>query len=284
MSLRTKILELLNGSQKMTMQEIYQKFPDVAKTTIRGRVYDNLGKGIERIGKGIYISSEAIVEKGNSLIIIDRMIDQGDLFDFVFLDIPYNSAGQNGGNRNLFACDKISHEEFGIFLNKTEKLLKTDKSPLVFMFTSGKSSKTEHDLYLSKFTETGFIQCQRKGTYTKLWKNGNRMNMGKYLMPVEYIYVFTKSGTVDDINSWVLDFEMTPDFDYPTSKPYNMIKKIVEQATKIGDWVFDAFGGSGKTLRACLELKRMCHTIDISENSFNNHILPLLTTTKLNLL
>ena len=108
MSLKQKILVLLKNSNKQTtIQELYKNFPDVAKTTIRGRLYDNLGKGVKRLGKGLYISSEAIVEHGDTLEIVDRMIDEGDLFEFIFLDIPYEANGQKGGNRNLFNCDKI---------------------------------------------------------------------------------------------------------------------------------------------------------------------------------
>jgi DNA modification methylase len=274
MSLRQRILNIVRNTQgNITMKQLYTQFPDIAKTTIRGRVYDNLGKGITRIGTGLYISSEAIVEHGDTLQIVDRMIDQGDFFDFIFLDIPYSAAGQKGGNRNLFACDTISVDEFGVLINKFESLLKTDSSPLIFMFTSGKTSMRAHDNYMKQFNKSSLKLC-KIGSYTKLWSTGNRMNMGKYLMPPEHIYVFNKSGVIDN---WVLDFQEVPDVrEYPSSKPYPMIKKLVEQTTKIGDWVLDPFGGSGKVLKACLELKRMCHIIDNSPVAINNHILPLL--------
>ena len=278
MSLKSKILALLNNSNdKMTMQEIYTKFPEIAKTTVRGRVYENLGKGIHRVGKGLYVSQQAIIEHGNSLTVIDRIGAEGDLFDFIFLDIPYAAGGQKGGNRNLFARDTISPQEFGVFVQKLEGLLKTDVSPLLFMFTSGKSSKPAHDKYMAQFKQTSLKQCDKIGSYTKLWSNGNRMNMGKYLMPEEFIYVFSKSGKVENLDQWIMDFKLTPDIkEYPTAKPYEMIKTLVAQGTKIGDWVLDPFGGSGKILKACQELKRMCHTIDSSDDSFNNHLLPLL--------
>lgn len=145
------------------------------------------------------------------------------------------------------------------------------------MFTSGKTSKAAHDKYMAKFKDTGLIQCDKAASYTKLWGNGNRMNMGKYLMPEENIYIFSKSGVIDNIDSWIMDFKMAPDLrEYPTSKPYDMIKTLVEQGTKVGDWVLDPFGGSGKILKACLELKRMCHIIDSSDTSFNNHLIPLI--------
>lgn len=278
MSLRQRILNILKASgNKMTMEELYKSFPEIAKTTVRGRVYDSIGKGITRIGRGLYISSEAIVEHGNTMEIVDRMVEEGDLFDFIFLDIPYDAAGQKGGNRALFECDTISPQQFGELISKLEILLKTDTSPLVFMFTSGKTSEASYKRYMKQFNLSSLKMCPNSGSYTKLWSTGNRMNMGKYLMPPEYIHVFSRSGVVDDFDKWVLHFQEVPNLrEYPSSKPYPMIKKLVEQATKIGDWVLDPFGGSGKILKACKELKRKCHIIDSSDVAITNHILPLL--------
>lgn len=278
MSLRQKILNILKSSgNKMTIEELYKSFPEIAKTTVRGRVYDSIGKGITRIGRGLYISSEAIVEHGNTLEVIDRMLEEGDLFDFIFLDIPYDAAGQKGGNRALFECNTISPQEFGDLIGKLELLLKTDTSPLIFMFTSGKTSEAAYKRYMKQFDMSTLKMCSKSGSYTKLWSTGNRMNMGKYLMPPEHIHIFSKSGVVDDLDKWTLDFEEVPNLkEYPTAKPYSMIRKLVEQATKIGDWVLDPFGGSGKILKVCKELKRKCHIIDSSDVAITNHILPLL--------
>ncbi len=276
MSLRQKIVKLLSDIQKpMSMKDIYTHFPGIARTTVRGRVYDSLNKGVVRVGKGLYITSTAVVENGDSLKIIDRMIREGDLFDFIFLDIPYDAAGQKGGNRDLFACDKISVEEFKVFIDKCSLLLKDDTSPLLFMFTSGTTSKRAHDKY---FNQISLKQCPVLGTYQKMWSTGNPMNMGKYIMPKENIYVFTKSGLLNpDLVIPDLNFRLVPDLkEYPTAKPYEMIETLVRTFTKIGDWVLDPFGGSGKTLKACLNLQRFCHIIDSSPRSLNNHLLPLI--------
>lgn len=275
MSLRKNILLCLKQRDKETsLKELYKEFPNEPKTTIRGRVYENVGKGITKVGKGLYISSNAIIEKGNSLEIIDRMINQKDKFEFIFLDIPYSAGGQKGGNRNLFAKDTITPQQFGTFITKIEQLLKDKESVIAFMFTSGKSSKKAFDKYFEQFENTNLIQCDKIGTYTKLWSNGNRMNMGKYLMPKENIYFFNRTG---EVKIEELDFSLTPNTkEYPTSKPYPMIKSLVGQLTKIGDWIFDPFGGSGKILRASIELNRNCHIIDSCEESINNHILKLI--------
>lgn len=275
MGLRKDILKQMSKRGKeITMKELCEKFPDQPKTTVRGRVYESIGKGITRLGRGLYISSDAIIEQGDSLEIIDRMVEEGDVFDFVFLDIPYKAGGQKGGNRNLFDKDKITPEQFGVFVSKVEKLLRTDDSPIAYMFTSGRSSKAAHDRYFKQFDNTELQLCDKIGTWTKLWANGNRMNMGKYLMPPENIYFFSRSGKVDVGD---VDFSLSVKFkEYPSVKPYPMIKSLVEQLTKVGDWVLDPFGGSGKILKACLELNRKCHIIDSDDVAINNHILKLV--------
>ena len=277
MSLREKVLRVIQKhDDSLTMAEIYSLFPNVLRHTIRARVYENLGHGIKRIGRGLYISSEAIVERGNSLQIIDRMIEEGDQFDFIFLDIPYEAGGQKGGNRNLFTKDTISPEEFEQYVQKLHLLLKTKYSPVIFMFTSGKSSKKAYLEYTSKFVKSKLKKCNHSGTYMKLWPNGNRMNMGKYLMPLEWIHFYTISGQTEDTSEWTTAFADVPDKTYSTAKPYAMIKQLIEQGTKVGDWVLDPFGGSGKVLKACLELKRKCHIIDNSKESFEHFLLPKL--------
>ena len=281
MNLRERVLNAIKKyGESMTMGEIYALFPDTFKHTIRARVYENLGHGVKRIGRGLYISSDAIVEHGNSLEIIDRMIQEGDQFDFIFLDIPYEAPGQRSGgpngNRNIFPLDMISPDEFEEYVQKLHMLLRTDESPVVFMFTSGRSSKKAYQDYTSRFANCGLKKCSHSGTYMKLWPNGNRMNMGKYKMPIEWIHFYSRSGKIDGLIDWTTAFADVPDRSYPTAKPYTMIKQLIQQGTKIGDWVLDPFGGSGKVLRACLELKRKCHIIDNGDDSFNNHLIPTL--------
>lgn len=53
--------------------------------------------------------------------------------------------------------------------------------------------------------------------------------------------------------------------DHPTMKPVPLIKKQVKNSTKRGGIVLDIFGGSGTTLLACEELKRVCYTSELDE-------------------
>ncbi|KKP76341.1 MAG: modification methylase protein [Parcubacteria group bacterium GW2011_GWC1_35_21] len=50
---------------------------------------------------------------------------------------------------------------------------------------------------------------------------------------------------------------------HPTTKPVGLIRHLVLNSTRIGDVVFDGFLGSGTTLLACEQTKRICIGIEI---------------------
>lgn len=50
---------------------------------------------------------------------------------------------------------------------------------------------------------------------------------------------------------------------HPTMKPVGLLRKIIPNSTKRGEWVYDAFGGSGSTLIACEHLQRKCLMIEL---------------------
>ncbi|WCK55124.1 site-specific DNA-methyltransferase [Aneurinibacillus sp. Ricciae_BoGa-3] len=52
---------------------------------------------------------------------------------------------------------------------------------------------------------------------------------------------------------------------HPTMKPIPLICYPIKNSSKIGDLVFDPFGGSGSTLIACQETDRICYTMELDE-------------------
>ena len=50
---------------------------------------------------------------------------------------------------------------------------------------------------------------------------------------------------------------------HPTTKPVGLIRRLILNSTRIGDIVYDPFGGSGSTLIACEQTRRRCLTIEI---------------------
>lgn len=50
---------------------------------------------------------------------------------------------------------------------------------------------------------------------------------------------------------------------HPTTKPMGLIRRLVLNSTRIGDVVYDGFLGSGTTLLACEQTKRICVGVEI---------------------
>lgn len=283
MSLKQNILDFISQQSKVTLSEIYNKFEEIKKSTLRGRVNEATKQNLLiRISKGTYIlftknnNSDSLVIKGNSLELVPELLKHNIKYDLIFLDIPYSLGGQKGGNRNLANYDLIEPDEFQDFLTYLEQLLKTDESQIYMMIAGGKSSIAKAMKYLKAFDNTSLILAG-EGSYTKLTSAGKICNMGKYLMPAEIIRVYNKSGILP--KSTILNFAcqrppLPKSGGYPTQKPISMLTKIVKQATKIGDLIFDPFGGSGAMLESAIVLGRRIHTFDISSNSIENFIIP----------
>jgi DNA modification methylase len=51
---------------------------------------------------------------------------------------------------------------------------------------------------------------------------------------------------------------------HPTMKPVGLIRNLILNSTKIGEYVFDGFAGSGTTIIACEHTKRKCITIELN--------------------
>lgn len=50
---------------------------------------------------------------------------------------------------------------------------------------------------------------------------------------------------------------------HPTMKPIGLLRRLILNSSKIGDYVYDPFGGSGSTLIACEQTKRKCLMIEL---------------------
>ncbi len=50
---------------------------------------------------------------------------------------------------------------------------------------------------------------------------------------------------------------------HPTQKPIGLLRKLIPNSTKIGEYVYDPFLGSGSTIIACEHLGRRCIGIDL---------------------
>lgn len=50
---------------------------------------------------------------------------------------------------------------------------------------------------------------------------------------------------------------------HPTMKPVGLLRNLILNSSRIGDYVYDPFGGSGSTLIACEQTKRKCLMVEL---------------------
>ena len=65
-------------------------------------------------------------------------------------------------------------------------------------------------------------------------------------------------------NIWIAKRVAGIDMEHPTMKTPDLYQKALKRCTKPGDVVLDIYGGSGSTLLACEQLKRVCYTAEIN--------------------
>lgn len=53
---------------------------------------------------------------------------------------------------------------------------------------------------------------------------------------------------------------------HPTMKPVGLLRNLILNSSRIGDYVYDPFGGSGSTLIACEQTKRKCLMVELDED------------------
>ena len=50
---------------------------------------------------------------------------------------------------------------------------------------------------------------------------------------------------------------------HPTQKPLSILRRLIMNSSKVDDFVYDCFGGSGSTLLACEQTKRKCIMVEL---------------------
>ena len=70
---------------------------------------------------------------------------------------------------------------------------------------------------------------------------------------------------------------------HPTQKPVNLLRRLIEIFTDIGDVVIDPCAGSGSTLRACAESSRSCYGFEIDKKFYAMAKYQMLKNTAINL-
>jgi site-specific DNA-methyltransferase (adenine-specific) len=188
---------------------------------------------------------------------------QGEMADMVVTDPPYNVAYEGGTKEKLtIENDSMSNDDFYKFLYDFYTALSTavKKGGAIYVW----HASSEIINFAKAFVDSGWLLKQQL-----IWVKSS-MVMGRQDYQWKHepcLYGWLKG----DSHKWYSDRKQTTviewdkpsrNGEHPTMKPIGLFSYQIENSSKIGDIVIDAFGGSGTTMVACEQIKRKARVIE----------------------
>lgn len=188
-NLAQKISLNMYSKEEFSFKDVYIALPNEKKESIRARVYENLNKYFEKIGRGIY----KVIRNDNECLIIegdgrDLSMIEDETIDCIITDHPWlNPKSNKGGNRNFTNTYDCFKYELKDFMEKARVLKKG--SFLVEVLPEENESNYEYLYQIKQMAkQAGFLY------YAKVpWKKGTFVsNTGRKSGNVEDILFFSK--------------------------------------------------------------------------------------------
>jgi site-specific DNA-methyltransferase (adenine-specific) len=188
---------------------------------------------------------------------------QGELADMVVTDPPYNVAYE-GKTKDALTIenDSMGNDDFYKFLYDFYSALTTavKKGGAIYVW----HASSEVINFGKAMVDAGWLLKQQL-----IWVK-NTMVMGRQDYQWKHepcLYGWLKG----DSHKWYSDRKQTTviewdkpsrNGEHPTMKPIGLFSYQIENSSKVGDIVIDAFGGSGTTMVACEQIKRKARVIE----------------------
>lgn len=282
-SMAQRIYRLMSAKETFTLKELNEAIQDKPATTLRARVYDNIGTLFQRVGRGIY----AVINKDDSTVACINgdgrdlsMFDDGEV-DAIITDHPYeDKKSLKGGSRDFanYELFQYTQEDF----NEKARVLK-DGAFLVEFFAEENANNYDYIYNCKKMAEkAGF-----KYYASVPWKKGTFVaNTGRKTKNAEQVVIFTKGeprrlrpdkqrGGIMRGAAGMLpaEFNFQPSAVkmklHKAEKPVELLKAIVKYVTKPGEFILDQFAGSGNLGIAAVETKRSAVLIEKSREIYS---------------
>jgi site-specific DNA-methyltransferase (adenine-specific) len=192
----------------------------------------------------------------------------GEKADMVFTDPPYGvsyTGGHNKKQRTGIIADELQGEDLSSLFEdsiNTACIFSKDSAPFYIWYAGGKSKETY--LGLSKTPiEVRAVICWYKV------KSGSGAFMSQYIPNYEpCIYGHKEGKTIqwfgptDEKTVWEFKKDNTNDY-HPTQKPIDVVERALNNSSKKGQLIYDAFGGSGSTMVGSHQLKRTANLMEL---------------------
>jgi len=250
----------------LQVQEIIEDEPPEVE---EGETVSELGE-VYQLGRHRLMCGDATKKED-----VERLMN-GEMAEMVFTDPPY---GVSYGDKNSFlnAIDKGNHIQENIdndtLTVKEMKGLWVSAFQNMNVFTKAGGSYyccSPQGGELMMMMMISLLEADWELKQTIIWvKNNHVLGRSDYHYKHEPLLYGWKSGarhkfygSAGETTVWNYDKPLKNEL-HPTQKPIELISHAVGNSSKKGELVLDLFGGSGSTLIACEQLKRVCYMMEL---------------------
>lgn len=194
---------------------------------------------------------------------VARLMD-GKKANLIITDPPYGVSFKSSSGLTI-QNDSMKNEEFYQFLYDAfvNMVMVLEKGGAAYVF----HADTEGLNFRKAFIDSGFHLAG-----VCIWvKNSLVLGRSDYQWQHEpVLYGFLKNGK----HPWYSDRKQTTIWNYdkpkrntnhPTSKPLDLLGYPIGNSSQENAIVIDTFGGSGSTMMACEQMKRICYSMELDE-------------------
>lgn len=282
-SMAQRIFDLMKDKETFTLKELNAAIQDKPATTLRARVYDNLGTLFQKVERGVYA---VIQDEDTSIIAINgdgrdlSILEDGEV-DCIITDHPYeDKKSLKGGNRDFGNYELFKYTQ-GDFDEKARVL--KDGAFLVEFFAEENANNFDYIYNCKKMAEKAGLKYYA----TVPWTKGTFVaNTGRKAKNMEQVVLFTKGeprrlrpdkqrgGIMRGAAGMLpIAFNFQPktikEKIHKAEKPVELLKTIINFVTKAGETILDQFAGSGNLGLAALATRRNAILIEKSKEIYS---------------
>lgn len=268
-SLKEKLVGFLTENPS-SLDSIYNKFDEEKKSTIRGRLNENINKCFKRISKGVYLSqvgeAQALIVEGDSWKEIKKFPDNS--VDTIFADSPYDclnkhlATGTTRKKTNEWSFETRNVDEK--LLKEIFRVLKPNGHFFNFLPCDSKDTYDYNSNFVKIAREAGF-EFNKAFIWDKVYFGMGYSGRNRY----EQIMFMSKGKRRMPHNKSIADVlphkRLKPSEKInEAQKPVELLLDLIKFSCISGDLAVDLFGGSFPVAKACLEYG--VHSVSIEKD------------------
>ena len=198
---------------------------------------------------------------------VERLMN-GKKANMVFTDPPYGvsyTGGHNKKQRKGIIADELQGEDLSTLFEDSINnacIFSESNAPFYIWYAGGKSLETYQGLSNTP------IQVRAVICWYKV-QSGSGAFMSQYIPNYEPCIYGHKEGesiqwfgATDEKTVWEFPKDKQNDF-HPTQKPIDVVSRALNNSSSKGQIIYDAFAGSGSTMVASENLKRICYEMEL---------------------